>query len=99
METKQEPIQIPEATTEKHTQYEYALGPIRGYVGDTITLKLSPEANRYLNRAMNLSNGEIDDIFRKALVMYTVALEAKRDGKAVGSAESADVLDVEFVGF
>jgi hypothetical protein len=31
--------------------------------------------------------------------MYTVALEAKRDGKAVGTAESADVLDVEFVGF
>jgi len=98
METKQEPTQTPTVVSEKRTRH--ALGPsMRWFEGETVTLKLSPDAQKFLIKAMNLSNGDVDDIFRKALVMYTRALEARHDGKAVGTALTPDVLEDEFVGF
>jgi hypothetical protein len=36
--------------------------------------------------------------FRKALGLYKLAEEAKREGKAVGIAETPDSLETEFVG-
>lgn len=35
----------------------------------------------------------------KALGLYMLALEARKRGKVVGAADSADVLDTEFTGF
>ena len=38
------------------------------------------------------------DLFRKALGLYKLAEEAKREGKSVGVATSPESLETEFVG-
>jgi hypothetical protein len=64
----------------------------------TITLDLSPEATQALNRLMSETGDSPSVLFRKALGLYALAMEAKREKKSVGIAESADVLETEFVG-
>jgi hypothetical protein len=78
----------------------FVLGPsFRMYVGDKITLDLSPEARDLLNQLLNQTGDTPDDLFRKAIGLYKVAQDAHKEGKAVGVATSPDVLETEFVGF
>jgi hypothetical protein len=47
---------------------------------------------------MREANENPSDFFRKAIGLYTLAKEAKREGKAVGIATTSDSLETEFVG-
>jgi hypothetical protein len=63
-----------------------------------ITLDLPAEAAQALNELMSRTGDSPSDLFRKALGLYKLAEEAKREGKAVGIAETPDSLETEFVG-
>lgn len=66
----------------------------------TIGLDLSMTAEAY-NALLALSRDSgqnVEAVIVKALGMYRVALDATREGKAVGIAAAADVLETEFVG-
>jgi hypothetical protein len=63
----------------------FGLGPsFRLYVGDKITLDLSPEASDLLNQLLDQTGDSPDDLFRKAIGLYKVAQDAHQEGKAVG---------------
>jgi hypothetical protein len=84
----------------KEPSPRHVLGPsFRVHVGDKIALNLSPEASKLLNQLMNMTADSPDDMFRKALALYKAAMDAHKEGKAVGVAASADALETEFVGF
>ena len=51
-----------------------------------IVIELIPEANRTLDELMRRTGDNLTDLFRKAIGLYKLAEEAKRDGKAVGIA-------------
>jgi hypothetical protein len=51
-----------------------------------IVIELTPEANRTLDELMRRTGVNLTDLFRKAIGLYKLAEEAKRDGKAVGIA-------------
>jgi hypothetical protein len=61
-------------------------------------LDLPPEAAQALNRLMRETGDSPSILFRKALGLYALAMEAKSEGKAVGIAKSPDALETEFVG-
>jgi len=63
-----------------------------------ITLDLSPEAAKALDDLIGRTRDTPSDLFRKALGLYALAEEAKREGKAVGIAATPDSLETEFVG-
>jgi len=63
-----------------------------------VTLELSPEAARALDNLIGRTGDTPSDLFRKALGLYALAEEAKREGKAVGIAATPDSLETEFVG-
>jgi hypothetical protein len=63
-----------------------------------VTLDLSPEAARALDELIGQTGDTPSDLFRKALGLYALAEEAKREGKAVGIAATPDSLETEFVG-
>jgi hypothetical protein len=63
-----------------------------------ITLDLPPEAAQALNELMSRTRDTPSDLFRKALGLYALAEEAKREGKAVGIAATPDCLETDFVG-
>jgi hypothetical protein len=84
--------QVPTTMQAPHT-------PRRNFIGDIAVLRLSLQAKGLLDSIVNLTDDEPDDIFRKAISLYKVALEAHAQGKAVGVAASADSLETEFVGF
>jgi hypothetical protein len=67
-------------------------------VRTSIAIDLSPEATRSLNELMKRTGDSPSDLFRKALGLYKLAEEAKREGKAVGIAATPDGLETEFVG-
>jgi hypothetical protein len=61
-------------------------------------LDLSAETTQALNELMSRTGDSPSDLFRKALGLYKLAEEAKREGKAVGVAETPDSLETKFVG-
>lgn len=84
----------------KERPLHHVLGPSRRvYIGDKLTLSLSPEAREMLNQLLDLTDDDPDDLFRKALGLYKAAQDAHKEGKAVGVATSTDFLETEFVGF
>ena len=63
-----------------------------------IAIKLTPEANQALDELMQRTGDSLSDLFRKAIGLYKLAEEAKREGKAVGIATTPDSLETVFVG-
>lgn len=71
---------------------------VRVNEGQTITLNLSLDAYMALIQLLCMTGESTDDLFRKAISLYKVAVEATQEGKAVGIATSPDVLETQFVG-
>ncbi|MHC5540227.1 hypothetical protein ACYOEI_18565 [Singulisphaera rosea] len=65
----------------------------------SLSIELSPEALNVFNQILNMTNDASNDVIRKAISLYRVALEAHQQEKAIGSASTPAVLDTEFVGF
>lgn len=63
-----------------------------------IAIELTPEANQALDELMQRTGDNLSDLFRKAIGLYKLAEEAKREGKAVGIAITPDSLETVFVG-
>ena len=63
-----------------------------------IAIELTPEANQALDELMQRTGDSLSDLFRKAIGLYKLAEEAKREGKAVGIATTPDSLETVFVG-
>jgi hypothetical protein len=63
-----------------------------------IVLDLPAEAAQALNDLISKTGDDPVGLFRKALGLYKLAEEAKRQGKAVGIATTREALETEFVG-
>jgi len=63
-----------------------------------IAIELTPEANQELDELMQRTGDSLSDLFRKAIGLYKLAEEAKREGKVVGIAKTRDALETVFVG-
>lgn len=63
-----------------------------------VYLGMSRQAFQDLIDLAESSGTPLEEIIGKAFLLYKCAAEAHRDGKAVGIAESAEVLETEFVG-
>jgi hypothetical protein len=63
-----------------------------------IRLNLSDHVRDVLNDLLDRTDGNPEDLFRKALALYRIAVEARAQGKSVGIARSPDALETEFVG-
>ena len=64
-----------------------------------LTLTLPPGAAEAVDRVLKETGDTPGKMFAKALGLYLLALDARKRGKVVGSADSADALDTEFTGF
>jgi hypothetical protein len=64
-----------------------------------VSLKMSTESVESLNRLAQALGSPLEDVIAKSFLLYKAAAEANLQGKAVGIAPSADVLETEFVGF
>ena len=64
-----------------------------------IVIELPPEAAAELDQLQHQTGDSYADLFRKALGLYKLAKEAQQAGKAVGVAETPDVLETRFVGY
>lgn len=69
------------------------------HIGNNVSLHFSNEVIDALNRLLVRTGDTPEDLFRKALALYTLASDAHTEGKAVGTATSPDVLETEYVGF
>jgi len=63
-----------------------------------IVLDLPAEAAKALKDLISKTGDDPVGLFRKALGLYKLAEEAKRQGKAVGIATTREALETEFVG-
>ena len=63
-----------------------------------IVLDLPAEAAQALKDLISKTGDDPVGLFRKALGLYKLAEEAKRQGKAVGIATTREALETEFVG-
>jgi hypothetical protein len=63
-----------------------------------VVLELSPELAAVLDEIKARTGDSPSDVFRKALGLYKLAEDAKREGKSVGIAETPEALETEFVG-
>jgi len=63
------------------------------------SLIMSPDANELLTSLARETRQSEGDVFRLALGMYKVAVDAKNEGKHVGIANLAEALDQEFTDF
>jgi hypothetical protein len=63
-----------------------------------VSMSMSREAFQMLHGLAASSGQPLDDVIGKAFLLYKASIEAQRDGKAVGIAPSAEVLETEFVG-
>ena len=64
-----------------------------------LVLSLPPAAAAAVDRVLTETGDPPGAMFGKALGLYMLALDARRRGKAVGAADSADALETEFTGF
>lgn len=60
---------------------------------------MSPEAFNKLAELAEAPGKSWDEVISKAFVLYMEAADADRKGKAVGIAPTADVLEIQFIGF
>jgi hypothetical protein len=65
--------------------------------GPNLRLTLPPEAIAFLNDLFRDTRESPEALFRKALGLYRLAVDAQREGKAVGAAARPEVLDEQFV--
>ena len=63
-----------------------------------ITLELTPEAGKALDDLAESTGQDVSSLFRKSLALYKLAMEATKEGKAVGVAATPDVLETKFEG-
>ncbi len=63
-----------------------------------LSLEISPETNELLEKLASLIGGTKSDVLRKAIVLMEVAVEAKRQGRKFGIAETDQPLATEVVG-
>jgi predicted transcriptional regulator len=63
-----------------------------------LSLELSPEADALLGVLAEKIGGTKSDVFRKAIVLFQLAVEARRQGKKIGIAEKDQPLFAEIVG-
>jgi hypothetical protein len=63
-----------------------------------ITLEVTPEMMRTLERMSRESGQPLDVVFTRAIALYQGALSATAEGKHVGYTTSPDALEVEFTG-
>jgi hypothetical protein len=64
-----------------------------------LVLSLPPAAAAAVDRILTETRDAPGEMFRKAFGLYMLALDARKRGKAVGAADSSDVLETEFTGF
>jgi hypothetical protein len=62
-------------------------------------LDMSPEVYEFLERLAEESGKTKVEVIWKALGLYQLALEARREGLVVGAASEEQPLDTEFGGF
>jgi hypothetical protein len=89
---------MPTTNAESASQGRFALGPGQWCVeGNRLELDLSDRAIDFLNALLRDTGDSPQELITKALGLYRLSLDAWKEGKAVGSAPSADALDTEFV--
>ena len=64
-----------------------------------IVVEMSPHVYEMIESIRHRSGEDFLGVFKNAIALLWEAHEAKRQGKAVGYAETADWLECEFVGF
>ena len=64
-----------------------------------LTLNLDPKTNALLDDLARKIHGTKGEVFRKAVGLFKVALDAVEEGKRIGSFGPDQELDSEFVGF
>lgn len=64
----------------------------------SVSVTMSENGFAKLDRLARSSGQELGDVIGKAFLLYEAAVEARKEGKAVGIAPNADVLETEFVG-
>jgi ribosomal protein S3 len=62
-------------------------------------IDMSPEVYEFLEQLAKQTGTSKVDVLRKALGLYRVALDARREGLVVGAVSEDQALDTEFVGF
>jgi hypothetical protein len=73
--------------------------PIKLPAPAELVLTLPPAAAAAVNRVLEETGDNPGEMFRKALGLYMLALDARKRGKTVGSADSTDALETEFTGY
>lgn len=63
-----------------------------------LSLRMSSEAFESLDQIARATGQPLEDVIAKSFLLYQTAAEASLQGKAVGIAPSADVLETQFVG-
>jgi hypothetical protein len=64
-----------------------------------LVVTLPPAAAAAVNRVLKETGDTPGEMFGKALGLYMLALDARKRGKIVGSADSTDALETEFTGY
>jgi hypothetical protein len=65
----------------------------------SICLQMSSAWAERLFDLARVTGTTLDDVIAKAFILYDAAVNASREGKAIGIAATPDVLETEFVGF
>jgi len=63
-----------------------------------LSLQITPELDRMLERIVTETGATKADVFRQALALMKVAHEGKKEGRHLGFARDAERLDTEIVG-
>ncbi len=63
-----------------------------------LKIDLSPEANALLDDLAHKIHGTKGEVFRRAVGLFKLAIDAVEQGKRVGAVDSDQELDTEFVG-
>jgi hypothetical protein len=75
-----------------------ALGSHDNDLPRKITLEVTPDFYATLEQLMRDTRQNLDDVFIKAIALYKVAVNSKREGKFVGVTDRPEKLEGEFVG-
>ncbi len=63
-----------------------------------LKIDLSPEANALLDDLAHKIHGTKGEVFRRAVGLFKLAIDAVEQGKRVGAVDTDQELDTEFVG-
>ncbi len=67
--------------------------------GCEMVLEISSETRNLLARLAAESGGTEFDVIGKAVALYRIAMNARREGKRIGIIDADDDLDREIIGF